>query len=149
VVWYDIIIKQVAGGLSNKNTFTMINEFSSTQSLSDQACDMLIEIDPLGKITFVHYMNEKIAEILGYKEDELVGKPATDFLVDSQTVAGAEYFGTLYASERAFRATGRKLITKNGAVVSLESDMVPIYDNDRRFVGHRGMEFLTQTLAAA
>jgi PAS domain S-box-containing protein len=122
----------------------MITEFTSTQSLSDQTCDMLIEIDATGKITFIHYMNQKIADLLGYKEEELVGRQVTDFLIDSQTVAGAEYFGKLYASERAFRATGRKLMTKSGVIVNLESDLVPIYDAQHNFVGHRGMEFLAQ-----
>jgi PAS domain S-box-containing protein len=122
----------------------MSTEFASAQSLSDQACDMLIEIDKSGKITFVHYVNQKIADLLGYKEEELVGRQVTDFLVDSKTVAGAEYFGKLYASERAFRATDRKLVSKNGAMVTVESDLVPVYDSQHNFMGHRGMEFLTQ-----
>ena len=122
----------------------MLTDFNSAQSLSDQVCDVLIEIDKSGKITFIHYMNQKIADLLGYKEEELIGRQVTDFLVDSQTVAGAEYFGKLYASERPFRATGRKLITKSGAAVAMESDLVPIYDVQHNFTGHRGMEFLTQ-----
>jgi PAS domain S-box-containing protein len=121
----------------------MLTNFTSAQSLSDQACDILIEIDASGKITFIHYMNQKIADLLGYKEEELIGRQVTDFLVDSQTVAGAEYFGKLYASERAFRATDRKLITKNGALVIVESDLVPVYNAQHNCVGHRGMEFLT------
>ncbi len=112
------------------------------QSLTDETCDALIEIDMLGRLTFVHYMKKEIADLVGYTEEELIGQPVTDFLVDSDTMAGVEYFAKLYASERPFRAIGRKMKTKSGKVLSIESYMVPIYDSNGKFVGHRGMEFL-------
>lgn len=115
------------------------------QSLTDEECDALIEIDMAGRLTFVHYMRKEIADLVGYSEEELIGQPVTDFLVDAGTLAAAEYFSQLYASEKAFRATDRKMKTKSGRIITIESYMIPIYNAQGKFVGHRGMEFLIKT----
>ena len=65
----------------------------------------------------------------------------TDFLVDSQSIAGAQHFGQLYASEKAFRVPSRTLKMKNGEIITAESYLVPMYDRTGKMIGHRGMEF--------
>ncbi len=114
------------------------------QGLSSQNCDAIIEIDKLGRITFVHYMTEEIAKLLGYAERELLGQQVTNFLLEAGTMAEVETLHNLYASEQSFRGMGRKVKTKNGQIINFESYMVPIYDADGRFIGHRGMEFLVE-----
>ncbi len=109
----------------------------------EQDCDMLFEMDIMGRITMVRFLNRDLAQKLGYDESELIGQNVTDFLVDSKSVAGAQHFGELYASEKAFRAIGRKLKMKNGEMVTAESYLMPMYDAEGKMIGHRGMEFFT------
>jgi PAS domain S-box-containing protein len=111
------------------------------EEFGEEDCDMLFDMDLMGRITMVRFFNRKLAQELGYAEAELIGQQVTDFLVDSQSVAGAEHFGRLYASETAFRAPSRKLNLKNGTIVTAESYLMPMYDAAGKLTGHRGMEF--------
>lgn len=118
-----------------------MEEQKAARSFSEQECDMLFEMDTLGRITMVRFFNHDLAQRLGYTEAELIGQNVTDFLVESKSIAGAEHFGELYASEKAFRAIGRKLKMKNGEVVTAESYLMPMYNDGGKLIGHRGMEF--------
>ncbi len=110
----------------------------------EQECDMLFDMDLMGRITMVRFFNRALAERLGYREEELIGQNVTDFLVDAKSVAGAEHFGSLYASESAFRAKSRRLTMKNGETLIAESYLMPMYDAQGKLIGHRGMEFFTE-----
>jgi PAS domain S-box-containing protein len=107
----------------------------------EEQCDMLFDSDNMGRITMVRFFNQSLAQRLGYTESELIGKNIVDFLIDAKSVAGAEHFGRLYASETAFHAKSRKLVMKNGETVIAESYLMPMYDPAGKMIGHRGMEF--------
>lgn len=112
-------------------------------AFGEQQCDMLFDMDILGRITMVRFFNRELAQRLGYTEGELIGQHVTDFLVNSSSIAAAQHFGKLYASETAFRAPGRKLKMKNGEIVIAESYLMPMYNPEGKMIGHRGMEFFT------
>ncbi len=113
---------------------TIIND-----QFGEEQCDMLFDSDNMGRITMVRFFNQALAQRLGYTESELIGKNIVDFLIDAKSVAGAEHFGNLYASESAFRAKSRKLVMKNGEIVIAESYLMPIYDAAVKLSGLRGM----------
>ena len=113
------------------------------EGFGEERCDMLFDMDLMGRITMVRFFNNELANKLGYTEAELIGQNITDFLVDSKSVAGAEHFGRLYSSEEAFRVHGRKLQMKNGELVTAESYLMPMYDAAGKMIGHRGMEFFS------
>jgi PAS domain S-box-containing protein len=122
----------------------MENATPISEEFGEEPCDMLFDMDLMGRITMVRLFNHDLAKRLGYTEAELVGQNVTDFLIDSQSVAGAEHFGRLYASEEAFRVHGRKLKMKNGEIVAAESYLMPMYDAAGKMTGHRGMEFFKE-----
>ncbi|MGB7958226.1 MAG: PAS domain-containing protein [Minisyncoccia bacterium] len=117
-----------------------------TQGFGEEECDMLFDMDLMGRITTVRFLNQELAKKLGYTEKDLVGQNVTDFLLDAKSVAGAEHFGWLYASEKAFRATDRKIKLKNGEIFTVESYLMPSYDPAGNLTGHRGMEFFRQQI---
>ncbi|MDD4761959.1 MAG: PAS domain-containing protein [Candidatus Pacebacteria bacterium] len=109
-----------------------------------EGCDMLIGIDVFGKITFLRSISQKAFDVFGYKEEEVIGKQAVDFIKGAtENIANAQYFGRLYASESAFRSY-RRVKTKNGGEVILESYLVPMYNEEGKFTGHCGMEFIKE-----
>lgn len=110
----------------------------------ERQCDMLFDMDTMGRITMVRFFNRDLAQRLGYTEAELIGQNVTDFLVDSKSIAAAQHFGTLYASEAAFHAKGRKLKMKNGETLIADSYLMPMYDAAGKMIGHRGMEFFSE-----
>ncbi|MCL4405581.1 PAS domain-containing protein [Patescibacteria group bacterium] len=110
----------------------------------EESCDMLVGIDPLGKITFLRYINPAAQELSGYTEAELVGRDVTDFIVGADSISVAEHFRRLYASEAAFRAPNRSLRAKNKASFGAETYVVPSYDTVGKFVGHYAMVFIKE-----
>lgn len=114
-------------------------------NFTEEQCDFLINIDPMGQITSLRFLNQKAADLLGYTEQDVVGKQVTDFIIDAQSLAGAEHFGRLYASDNAFRSLNRNVRTKDGTPITLESYMIPLYDTNGKFVGHCGMEFVKKS----
>jgi hypothetical protein len=81
-----------------------------------------------------------------YSQAEIIGQNVTDFLIDAKSVAGAEHFGHVFVSAKAFRATGRRLKMKNGEIVIAESYLMPLFDSSGKLIGHRGMEFFKNEL---
>ena len=116
---------------------------------SEESCDMLVGINPLGIITFLRYMNPRAAEKFGYTEKDVLGEHVTDFIIGADSVGAAEHFGRLYVSEDAFRAPNRRMKTKNGTVIDAENYVVPSYDGTGKFTGHYGMVFFKKTEEAA
>jgi PAS domain S-box-containing protein len=108
----------------------------------EESCDMLIGIDPFGKVTFLKYINPAARALFGYGEQEVIGEQVTDFIIGADNVTVAEHFGRLYASEDAFRAPNRNLKMKDGSMSAAETYVVPSYDAAGKFIGHYGMVFL-------
>ncbi len=115
----------------------------------EESCDMLVGIDPVGRITFLRYMNSHAEETFGYADKDVIGEQVTDFILGADNVAVAEHLGRLYASEEAFRAPSRQLKTKSGAIMLAETYAVPSYDNTGKFTGHYGMVFFKKPETAA
>ncbi len=121
----------------------MPEEPTIKEEFGEEPCDMLFDMDLMGRITMVRFFNKALSEKLGYTEKELLGENVTDFLVDARSLAGAQHFGNLYASETAFRAKSRRITLKNGESMIAESYLMPMYDAENRLIGHRGMEFFS------
>jgi PAS domain S-box-containing protein len=118
-----------------------MDESPIEENFGEEVCDMLFDIDIMGNITMVKFFNKALAAKLGYTEAELMGQNVTDFLLDSKSIAGAQHYGKLYASDTAFRSTSRILKMKNGEILTAESYLMPIHDEQGKTIGHRGMEF--------
>jgi PAS domain S-box-containing protein len=120
------------------------NTSGPSEDFGEEQCDMLFEMDILGRITMVRFLNRELAEKLNYTESEIIGENVTDFLIDAKSIADAQHFGKLYASEKAFRAKSRKIKMKNGEMFTAESYLMPMYDASGKLIGHRGMEFFKE-----
>jgi len=102
---------------------------------------MLFDIDTTGRVTAIRFFADELAKKLGYTQADFMDRNITDFLVDARSVAGAEHFGKLYATKKAFRAISRKFMTKSQEVMTAESCIIPLYDAAGDLIGHRVMEF--------
>lgn len=107
--------------LENQETFRLI---------ADTMQDGLVVIDPGLRIV---YVNERIQSMLGYSAEEMLGRPATDFLDDKNR--------TLLEQEVSRRPQGDnssyelELTTKDGTRITTVESPCGIFDRERRFLG--------------
>jgi PAS domain S-box-containing protein len=82
---------------------------------------------------FITYANEKLSEMLGYKVDEMVGRPATEFLDEESRKVWAKEF-----EKRKKRESSRyqmTLVRKDGERVPAIVSPRPIFDDSGMFRG--------------
>lgn len=106
------------------------------RNLVEQTNDWIWEMDLSGRFT---YANPKVFDILGYYPEEVLGKTTFDFMPPDE----AERFLTLLSifidKQAPFAGLEKVLLHKNGRAVELETSGAPIFDDEGRLRGYRGM----------
>ncbi len=131
----DVLASQAAISLENARTYEALRESEAKFSrIVNTAAEGILVSDADGVITFV---NPKMAEMLGYSEHEIQGRPVIDFLFpedlpDHSNRMGRRHEGKAEVYERRFRC-------KDGQAVWASISAKPIFDDEKRFQGSFGM----------
>ncbi|OPY30316.1 MAG: aerobic respiration control sensor protein ArcB [Methanocella sp. PtaU1.Bin125] len=106
------------------------------RSLVENINDMVWETDADGKCT---YASPKTRDIMGYEPGELLGKTPFDFMIpeDAERISGA--FRQFRALQAPFGLLEYTIIRKDGSHATLETNGVPMFHQDGRFKGYRGI----------
>ncbi len=107
------------------------------RALAETTSELVWETDAKG--VFV-YVSPKVRELLGYNQDQVVGKTRWDLLAPSQTRKVSALFLTLLNKGVPFRDLEYVGRTRNGEAIVLESSGVPFFDAQGRVKGYRGIE---------
>lgn len=91
-------------------------------------------IDEDNKTTFV---NSKMAEILGYTTQEMIGKDIFFFMSDKVNVKAVEFMKI--QKEKYFNHFIFKFISKSGSVVWTTISANPLYNEDNKYIGAMAM----------
>jgi PAS domain S-box-containing protein len=102
--------------------------------LAEGAKDIIFTKDVEGRFT---YLNRRVKEILGYGPEELLGKPAIDYVVPTYHELVKESFRRALRGESASDIFEIEVIKKDGSTVPLEMAASAIYDAEGRFVGRQ------------
>lgn len=94
------------------------------------------ELDQAGKFTFVA---GKVEQILGYTEDEILGKTPFDFMITSETERSRKIAQRLIKNHEPIVNWENWYTTKSGEKVCLLANGVPIFDEDDNLMGYRGV----------
>jgi PAS domain S-box-containing protein len=86
------------------------------------------------------YAGPQCRAILGYEPAEIIGKTPFDFMPADESLRVASIFNPIAAERRPFRALENVNIHKDGHLVVLETNGVPVIDKDGTFRGYRGMD---------
>ena len=86
------------------------------------------------------YVGPQCRELLGYDPEELAGKSSFDLMPEDEKRRVANIFTTLAAQKAPFRNLENINRHKNGRLVVLESNGVPIFDRAGNLCGYRGMD---------
>ncbi len=99
--------------------------------------DWVWEIDANGRYK---YAGPQCREILGYAPEELIGRTPFDLMPPGEAERVAALFHAIAAERKPFRALENANLHKDGHLVVLETNGVPIIDAQGRFCGYGGMD---------
>ena len=108
-----------------------------SRHLIDSSTDWVWEVDAKGVYT---YAGPQCRDILGYEPAELIGKTPFDLMPPDESLRVASIFSAVAADRKVFRALENINIHKDGHLVVLETNGVPVVDMEGRFCGYRGTD---------
>jgi len=107
------------------------------RSLIETTSDWVWEVDKNGIYT---YSSPKVKDVLGYKPDEVIGKRATDFMLQDESDRISGLFRNIVASRMPFSRMENINLHKDGKQVVIETSGVPILDENGELLGYRGID---------
>jgi PAS domain S-box-containing protein/diguanylate cyclase (GGDEF)-like protein len=90
--------------------------------------------------TRIVYSNGAIANILGYRPKELIGRCASELLLPEDRLEVEQRIPALAAEERGWRHWRLRWRHRNGSVRVLESTATPRHDESGKLIGFRGVD---------
>jgi PAS domain S-box-containing protein len=105
--------------------------------LVDSSNDWVWEADADGVYT---YAGRQCREILGYEPSELIGKKRFDLMPPEESRRVAAIFNAIAPERKPFRGLENTNLHRDGHLVVLETNGVPVIDEQGRLRGYRGMD---------
>jgi diguanylate cyclase (GGDEF)-like protein/PAS domain S-box-containing protein len=107
------------------------------RALVESSSDLVWEVDAHGTYT---YVGPKIRELLGYAPEEIIGRTPFDLMPPAEAARVRALFNELAASGQPFYGVENTNCHKDGHLVVLETNAVPIFGPTGALVGYRGMD---------
>ncbi len=107
------------------------------QSLVESSSDWIWEVDVNGVYT---YASPKLKDLLGYEPEEVIGKTPFDFMLPEEKVRVGILFEKIGREKKPFSGLENSCRHKDGQIVFLETNGVPVFDKNDEFCGYRGID---------
>jgi diguanylate cyclase (GGDEF)-like protein/PAS domain S-box-containing protein len=105
--------------------------------LVESSSDLVWEVDARGTYT---YVSPKISDLLGFTPEEVIGRTPFDLMPPGEAERVRSLFDALAASGKAAYGIENVNRHKDGRLVVLETNAVPVFDAAGVLVGYRGMD---------
>jgi len=106
------------------------------RSLVETTSDWIWEIDQNGAYT---YCSPKVRDLLGFEADEIIGKHLEDLIAIEEVERTSRLFKQLIASQKPFNGFETVCRTRDGRVVVIEKNGVPVFGDNGAIQGYRGI----------
>jgi len=107
------------------------------RDIAESMSDCIWEMNKKGVCT---YISRKVEELLGYSAKEVIGKTPLDFMrPDERERAGAIY-REVAKQKRPIRDLENWNVTKDGQLVCLLTNGIPLLDEKGELIGYRGVD---------
>jgi two-component system sensor histidine kinase/response regulator len=106
------------------------------QDIALSSADWIWEIDQQAVYTFA---SGKVKQILGYDQDEILGKTPFDLMPPEEATRVRQHFQKLAAAKKPITDVEHWNLTKDGRLVCLVTNALPILNENGELVGYRGM----------
>jgi len=107
------------------------------RALIETTSDWIWEVDEDAVYT---YSSPKVKDLLGYEPEEIIGKTPFDLMPDDEAERVAAEFSNFVQRQQAFNGLENVNRHKQGHLVTLETSGVPVFDEQGRFSGYRGID---------
>jgi PAS domain S-box-containing protein len=98
--------------------------------------DWIWEIDTTGMFT---YVSEGVKNVIGYEPDELIGKSLFDIVSQDEAEILRELFIMVLSRKQNITDWINWNLHKDGTLVCIQSNGVPMIDNNGKLLGYRGI----------
>ena len=99
--------------------------------------DWVFEIDGEGRFS---YCSPAIERMIGYKPEEVLGKPFYEFYFPESREKVRQFFSRLMSARTGWTDLVQRLRHKDGSECFVESSAVPRFDDNGRITGFRGSD---------
>jgi diguanylate cyclase (GGDEF)-like protein/PAS domain S-box-containing protein len=99
--------------------------------------DWVFELDREGRFT---YCSPAVERMIGYKPEELVGRPMTDFYFPESREKVAQFFMRIVAARSGWTDLVQRLRHRDGSECFVEASGVPLFDAGGELTGFRGSD---------
>ncbi len=106
------------------------------RNLLETTSDWIWECNSSGRYI---YSSPRVYDLLGYQPEEVMGKTLVDLVSPQQATTFAAIFEELLVNRKSINGLENICLGKNGQIVVLENNAVPVFDNDDTFLGYRGI----------
>jgi PAS domain S-box-containing protein len=133
----ETILGQIATSIQNARLLRSIQESEARfRDVALASADWVWEIDALG---FYTYCSDRVRDVLGYEPDEIIGRRPVDFIpLEDMSTTGAAFLQLLESRAPIIQFEIRNR-TRDGNIVILEADGIPIFDEHNHLRGYRGV----------
>jgi PAS domain S-box-containing protein len=107
------------------------------QDIALSSADWIWEADKNGVYTFA---SGKVKQILGYESAEIIGKTPFDLMPKHEASRVRQLYSQLMVDKQPIIDLVNWNLSKNGRLVCLQTNAVPILDDDNGLIGYRGMD---------
>ncbi len=106
------------------------------RNLLETSCDWIWETDQDGRYT---YSSPRVKDMLGYAPEEMLHKSLIDIVVPQQKGKVSTTYAELRLAKKPFTGLENTCLGKNGQIVVLENNAVPILGDGGEVLGYRGI----------
>ncbi|WP_319587728.1 cache domain-containing protein [uncultured Desulfobulbus sp.] len=106
------------------------------RSLVETTSDWIWEINPQGIYT---YCSPKVRDLLGFEPEEIIGKHLVDLIAIKEVERTSRIFKKLIDSHKPFSDFETICQARDGRVLVIEKNGVPVFSDSGEFLGYRGI----------
>lgn len=106
------------------------------QNLIETTSDWIWESDAEGRYT---YSNPRVKDLLGFLPEEILNKTLMDIITPQRAKKFSKTYEKLLLAQKPINGLENICKTKNGQLVVLENNAVPIFSDEELFLGYRGI----------
>jgi two-component system cell cycle sensor histidine kinase/response regulator CckA len=107
------------------------------RDIAEYAAEWVWEVDAQGKYT---YSSPVVEQLLGYQPEEVLGKHIYDFFLSEARAELKNATLAVFAAKQPFRDFLNPNLHKNGQIVWLSANGIPILDEQGNLRGYRGVD---------
>jgi len=107
------------------------------QAIVESTNDWVWAVDKNG---CYNYASPKIRDFLGFEPEEVIGKTPFDFMPADEAIRVGKIFKKISEERSAFSGLENLNKKKNGEIIILETNGVPVFDSKGNFSGYHGVD---------